>query len=124
MSKQVLTKKQEATLKRREELKALSQMVKPMVKQGAFDTVNEAIIDIYKEETGAKEFKTFWGWVNNGYSVKKGEKSFAVWAKPINLNDMVEGENMTPEKEKKYFPMCNLFGDHQVQSSEKKTVNN
>ena len=108
----------EKTKEKRRKLSELSAVAKHLVRAGAYDSVNDALITMYKEETGAKEFKTFWGWVHAGFSVKKGSKSFDIWAKP--LNSPVAGEGTEESNEFKFFPLCCLFGSHQVEESKNK----
>lgn len=100
--------RKEAAQARREELKELSKAVKPLIDEGKYQKVNEAIIAVYKSRTGATEFKTFKQWKKDGKSVKKGESAFAVWGRPK------ESEDNDEEQDFKYWPMCYLFNDTQV----------
>ena len=49
-------------------------------------TINDIIADWYRQETGAKEFKTFGQWLAQGKAVKKGEKALLLWAKKKTRN--------------------------------------
>lgn len=92
-------------------LKELSKVAKLAVKQGAFSTVNEALLSVYFEQ-GHKEFNTFSQWIDKGFAVKKGEKAFFVWGSPR------KGANHEPENEQdefSFFPLCYLFSDKQVE---------
>lgn len=103
------------TLAKRKELSELSRAVAPLVEQGQFENINSAIIQtIYKKE-GHEEFKTFDQWKEQGFSVKKGEKAFYIWAKPLNaLKEEKEGAAPETEEGAKFFPLCFLFSNKQV----------
>ena len=47
---------------RRAELRALSQQIKPLVKAGQFDAVNDGLVSIYSEETGQTTWHKFKEW--------------------------------------------------------------
>lgn len=101
-----------AFLAKRKELIALSKAVKLLVKEGQFDSVNEGLLEIYSdgEET---EFNTFHQWKEKGYSIMKGSKAFLVWGKP---RQVAVAEPQTPEEEEyKYWPVCYLFSENQVE---------
>ena len=110
---------------RRAALVALSLELRPLVKMGAFDTVNEALIAYYSKETGATDWRTFKGWIDAGRPVRKGEQGFAIWGKPRRGNlpegaaiggdlaavAMLAGaEPQGPE----FFPVAYLFHAGQV----------
>jgi len=42
-------------------------------------TLNQTIVSIYMEQTGAKEFKTIGEWNRQGRRIRKGEKAFPIW---------------------------------------------
>lgn len=105
------------TIEKRKKLSTLSRSLKPLVAALAYDSINEALVEMYKQETGAKEFKTFWGWIQSGFAVKKGSKSFDVWGKPLKRPVDDSGEE---NKEFQFFPLCCLFGDHQVEKAQSK----
>ncbi len=96
----------------RQMLKELSNEVKPLVKEGAFDTVNEAVIKLCYMRDGHDEFKKFNQWLNEGKRVKKGEKGFPVWARP---KDMKKDEHPDLEDDFSFFPICYLFSNAQVE---------
>jgi DNA repair protein RadC len=96
----------------REALKQISQNVKPLVKEGYFESVNSAILATYREN-GNEEFNTFGQWLEKGFAVKKGERAFLVWGTPKRL------PVINPESEKDefdYFPLCYLFSNKQVEA--------
>ena len=117
----------EATRQKRALLKQLSAGAKALVKTGAYTNVNECLVDMYREETGAQEFNTFHGWKEKGYMVKKdggGVKfhevstAYLVWGTPKNY-EVEKEEEREPEtegkNEYKFFPLCFLFSDQQVE---------
>lgn len=110
---------------RRAELRALSMLVKPLVKAGAFPTVNAAILAHYTQETGAAEWHSFADWRKAGRPVKKGESGFPIWGTP---RAMKPGEGATmgdlgalaslsgiEPQGPRFFPVAYLFHEGQTQ---------
>ena len=93
---------------RREELKALSRVVKPLVDAGDFTHVNAAIVATYKATGIHTEFKTIRQWNEEGRRVKKGSKAFVVWGSPKKT------KRDEDEDEYSFFPLCYLFSDQQL----------
>ncbi|MEE8059026.1 MAG: DUF3560 domain-containing protein [Pseudomonadales bacterium] len=77
-------------------------------------SVNEMLIINYQEKTGCNTFKTFHGWKQDGYRVKKGETAFRVWGKPLKAKQPQTGDD-DEESTFKLFPMCCLFNESQVE---------
>jgi hypothetical protein len=102
---------------KREALKALSQQVKPLVKSGQYDTVNEAILDLFYRNQDHQKFNTFWEWQKEGYRVKKGSTAFTVWGSPRKLKptDPQPTGNDEEDNKEKFFPICYLFSNKQVE---------
>lgn len=99
----------------RQQLKAISQTLKPLVKAGQFTNLNEALIQVaYKNETH-QEFKTFNQWKKDGYTILKGSKAFPVWAQPVKSTKPKEGAS--PE-DYEFFPVCYLFSNAQVRRAQ------
>lgn len=102
--------------KNRQELIDLSKIAKRAVKEGMYDSVNEALISFYRDNEN-KEFNTFWEWKDKGYNIKKGSVSFKVWGSPQ------KGKRPEPkegqEDEYDYWPICYLFSNAQVEPSKK-----
>jgi hypothetical protein len=96
----------------REQLKELSRAVKPLVKLGAYDTVNEAVIETAYRNNGHNEFKKFSEWKEEGKRIKKGSKGFPVWARP---REMKKEDHPDLEDEFSFFPICYLFSNAQVE---------
>lgn len=94
-------------------LSELSRQVAPMVEAGEFDRINEALISCYRTAEH-QEFKTLHQWNAEGYQVKKGSESFAVWARP-KTKFKKEGAVPTEVKDYSFFPLCFLFSNAQVE---------
>jgi N-terminal domain of anti-restriction factor ArdC len=101
---------------RREELKALSNSLKPLADENQ-TSINAALVFFYSEQTGvsAQDFKTLESWNTLGYMVKKGEKSYSIWGqltkKTINLEEgLIAG---VPDVVT-FYPMVSLFSIDQV----------
>lgn len=113
MSKSKNSAKKEQYILKRKQLIELSNLVRPLVQEGEFDTVNEAIKEQYLEQYPEIEvFKTFHQWKQGGATVRKGEKAFLVWGQPRRVEQVPEGSD-EPE-EFKYWPLCYLFANTQV----------
>ena len=78
-------------------------------------TTNDLLRVYYN--VGNQEMKTFNQWKQEGKFVKKGEKGFAFWTKPMTSGKKEDGENGGEQKESsyKFFGICYLFTENQVQ---------
>ena len=92
-------------------LRELSLSLRALIKEGVFSTINEALIDHY-ENDGHKNFKTFNQWKKDGKSIIKGSKAFFVWGTP---KDIPHPDPESDDEEFKYFPLCYLFSENQVE---------
>jgi len=99
---------------RRAELRALSQQIKPLVKAGQFDSVNDGLVSIYSEETGQTTWHKFKEWRELGFQVQKGQQGFPVWATPRKMKQEEDTEEATG---KSWFPVAYLFHAGQVQTA-------
>ncbi len=107
----------------RRELIKLSQIAKVVKEQreietGEFFSINDILLEMHRDSSGANDFRTFQDWKKAGYSVRKGEKSFRVWGKPVKAKKAVEPESDpsdSEEKSYKLWPMCSLFNEMQVE---------
>ena len=114
-----LTENQIKHRERRDELKALSKVAKLAITMGGEErTVNEILITMYTDAEN-KEFQTLQQWSAKGYKVKKGSKSFLVWGKPKNRQNEETKKTTSDEDEEKFFPLCYLFSNAQVEPREK-----
>lgn len=111
MKREPTPAQKEIARQRREDLKKLSDLVKPLVKMGKFPTVNAAVIEVFYRPAGHETFNTFWQWKSLGKAVRKGEKAFAVWAQPV---ERAQTDPTDKEDEYSFFPICYLFSDRQV----------
>ncbi len=114
-------------IERREVLKKLSNTLKPQVRAGEFETINEALINYYKKENPSiVEFRTFRDWKQQGATIRKGEKAFFVWAQPRALrpgekaDDPEELNKEQKELKETFFPVCCLFANTQIITAEEK----
>ncbi len=103
---------------KRDKLREMSNAVKPLIAQGVFEKINEAIIETFYRKGNHQEFHTFWQWVEKGYRVKKGETAFFVWAKPLSAQAQLRGETLG-EDERDFYPLCFLFSNAQVEQIKK-----
>ena len=90
------------------------------------EKINDVLLVMHQLETGCKVFKTFNAWREEGYKVIKGSSSYRVWGSPLKAKKddktapVVSGESET-EKTFKFWPMCSLFNESQVEKIEDKT---
>src|ERR1043166_5205105 len=76
----------------RSRLKALSAGIRDKVGDGKFSTVNEALLDLYQDDTN-QEFRTYNDWLKEGNQVRKGEKGLLLWGKPKERPQKEEEKN-------------------------------
>jgi len=76
-------------------------------------TMNELLVIQYKAETGATTFKTFKQWKEEGKMIRKGERGYPVFSRPIGVIKAEKGKEARPE-ENKHFGTCYLFNENQV----------
>jgi hypothetical protein len=120
------TNKKDRYYQRRERLKELSAGAQLLVKEGAYASVNEFLIEMYKEnDPGITEFNTYVQWREKGFQVQKGSEAYLVWGKPHELKNKdkdPKNEESEEEDEFKYFPVCYLFANTQVKPIAVETV--
>lgn len=97
---------------KRETLKAMSRAAKELVKMGQYESINEALVDMYREQ-GHEEIHSFKKWLELGYCVRKGEKALLLWGKP---KEAVKQEKTKDDEddEFKFWPLAYVFSDKQV----------
>lgn len=103
---------------KRESLKELSKIVKMGISQGIYESVNQGLVEIYKEE-GHTEIHSFRGWLANGFAVKKGEKALLLWGEPRKGGKQEKPAEETKEDEYKFFPLAYVFSQKQVEPLKK-----
>ncbi|HBZ67591.1 MAG TPA: hypothetical protein DEO70_12205 [Bacteroidales bacterium] len=99
------------------DLMAQSNKVAQLVKEGTFNTINEALIECIYKADGHNEFYSFNEWKKRGARVKKGSEAFCLWGQPIPRT--VKREN-GEEDEKDFFPMAYVFSNLQVVTEDTK----
>lgn len=100
---------------KREALKLLSKAVKPLVKEGQYDSVNEALIDLFYRQDENTEFHTLYDWSKKGYKVKKGSKAFVIWGSPRELKRTEPAAEQDEDRKEDFYPFCYLFSNAQVE---------
>ena len=105
---------------RKLELIELSTELKILVAIGKYESVNKALIAYYKSKNPEiTDFYSFKIWLIQGFRVKKGEKGYAIWTKPIPKKESPEQPNPvnTDNDESNYniFGMCYVFSNLQVE---------
>lgn len=99
---------------KREILKGLSKSLQLLKKEGAIDSVNEGLKEIYAQ-SGHSELHTIQQWNKAGKRVKKGEKALCLWGSPKDHNreepEKSESEESDPLN---FFPLCYVFSNLQV----------
>lgn len=86
------------------------------VKMGIYDSVNEALVDMYRLQ-GHTEIHSFRDWILEGYVVKKGEKALLLWGQPRNAPNREKLTNKDDD-EFSFFPLAYVFSQKQVQKLE------
>lgn len=108
----------------RKQFEELSEKLKVRVLVGEFENVNAALKSHYNK-LGHKELKTFYDWLKEGYTVKKGEKALYLWSKPIPRKAKQETGTATAEgNERNFHGVICLFSNLQVEKTEQPTPNN
>lgn len=115
MSKSKRKKPSAEFIAKRQQLISMSKLAKMMVAEGIAESVNEALLQLYDELNEGLEFNTFWQWKEKGYKVSKGSKAFLVWGKPKKV--AVAEPTTSEEEEFKFWPVCYLFSEKQVEKA-------
>lgn len=98
---------------KRKFLSRISNGFKPLVKEGLFESVNDALLQCYAEDLPeGTEFKSFNQWRKEGKRVKKGEKAYLLWGKPR----QVENKHAEEDDSFKFFPLAYVFASDQVEN--------
>ena len=113
-------KKIEEARHRREVLKSISRKARILREnRPEFEgcTINEILMGVLYNRNGNLKFKKFREWKQEGYTIKKGEKGYMLWAQPLSELKKQEGaapETETEDEENSFFPVCYLFSNEQV----------
>lgn len=79
-------------------------------------TLNSFIVELYQEQAGEGEFKTFGQWKRENRTIKKGEQGWPIWGQPLGTREDDKPEEK--EDENLYFPLCYLFHESQTVAPE------
>jgi len=116
--------RQEEARQRRDVLKSISKKARLLREnRPEFEgsTINEILMAVLYNRHGDREFKKFREWKEEGFTIKKGEKGFMLWAQPLSELKKQEGQETDPEdEENSFFPVCYLFSNEQVIKPEPK----
>ena len=74
---------------------------------------NSFLMQMYQAQTGQTVFRTFKAWRDEGYKVRKGESSFPIFSRPINVI-RAEPKDLTPDGPT-FFGVAHLFHAGQVE---------
>jgi hypothetical protein len=96
---------------KRAELKELSQPLRILMKEGAIESINEGLKNMYRNG-GHSVLNTIRQWNRQGKQVKKGEKALLLWAQPKHVQRV--NEETTEVDEFDYWPICYVFSNTQV----------
>lgn len=111
-----------AVQQKRQALREISKIAKQLLQTEAMeeDTVNEIVINQFYKNDTHQEFKSFKGWMKNGFAVKKGEKAFCIWGKPREKKETDPKEENEEGKKSKFYPLAYIFSNAQVEPLKKK----
>lgn len=77
--------------------------------------VNDIIINHLHKTPEHNEFRSFKGWMKEGFAVQKGQKAFLVWGRPKQENKKGEVVPVIDgEEEGTFFPVSFVFSNAQV----------
>jgi hypothetical protein len=96
---------------RRAELKEISKGLRILLKEGAIDTINEGLKQMYRDN-GHVELNTLKQWNRSGMIVKKGEKALLLWA--VKTKRTVKNEDTGEQDEFDFWTVCYVFSNKQV----------
>jgi hypothetical protein len=103
---------------KRDYLKALSQSLKILKKEGAIETINEGLKALYAKQ-GHLELKTLNQWNKAGKRIKKGETALLLWAQPKKITPNPENQTKQENEDDQmnFFPLCFVFSNLQIQEA-------
>ena len=101
---------------RRDELKALSQGLSILKKEGAIETINEGLVKIYSDN-GFKDIKSLRQWNKEGRVVIKGQKALLLWGTPTRRKKEQPAQSAPSQDEDEFdfFPLAYVFDITQTQ---------
>ncbi len=108
---------------KRKKLIVKSNVLRKMVLDGKFNTINEALQHSYmQDDKEITEFNTFNQWKELGFTIKKGSKAFLFWGQPKKATrkqkdkreEMGQDDENNNNSGYEFFPLCYLFANTQV----------
>lgn len=126
--KKILTPKQLEAKQRRLVLSSMSRKARTLRElkpEFGEMTINQILMLTVYNRKGNLTFKKFREWKEDGYTIKKGEKGFMLWAQPLKAQKDESKEATEPQNEEgnensEFFPVCYLFSNEQVIKPEPK----
>src|SRR4051812_32807149 len=97
---------------KRNELKGISRVIQQAVKAGVYESVNEGLMNMYREQ-GHTTLHSFKQWLEQGYCVRKGERALLLWGEPRKAANK-EKKSEKEEDEFSFFPLAYVFSQLQV----------
>ena len=97
-----------STNPRRDELKAMSQGLSILKKQGSISTINEALVQMYYDQ-GYKDLKSLKAWNAEGRMIKKGEKALLLWGRPTHKQQEATQPATPEDEDMSFFPLSYVF---------------
>lgn len=111
-------KNKQLMIEKRKNLSAISRIAKTKAEHEGINLkecfVNDLIIKYCYTKNGHDEFNSFMGWMVKGYRVKKGEKGFMLWSRPISVIK-TEANKPTDEDESNFYSISYVFSNLQVE---------
>lgn len=102
-------------------LSQLSRIVKMGIASGMYDSVNEGLVEMYKEQ-GHDEIHSFKQWLKLGYVVRKGEKALLLWGEPKKTGKEEKKEQPGQDADEyRFFPLAYVFSNLQVEKLKTET---
>jgi hypothetical protein len=79
-------------------------------------SVNAQLMQMYIRATSQTDFRTFLQWKEAGFKVKKGEKAFGLWSRPLaDLKTQKNPDAVPYEDDYSRHFVCNVFHRGQVE---------
>lgn len=96
-----------------------SKQVRPLVKEGMYESINQAIVEEIYKDADNHEFKTLKQWNKEEQKVIKGSHGYPLWGAPKNVEKDLDKEEVAKEEkganEKPYYPIAYTFSNAQVE---------
>lgn len=87
---------------------------------GERPSINDILMSMHQAAANTKVFKHFRDWQKEGYRPIKNSRSYRIWGRPrkgnaIDTSNSNAAETSDENSSYKFFPMCCLFSEHQVE---------